>query len=220
MNRGLDPDEVKQFYDRFGGRQDLQAFYENPAVNDLIDHADFGHAGAVFEFGFGTGRLAERLLSRHLTPRASYTGIDISTTMARLAAVRLQPWRGRAGTRVLDGTGGTDFPDGTFDRFVSTYVLDLLSAGHIRRVLEEARRILVPEGLICLASLTKGTTAWCRTVTRAWQCIYRTSPRLVGGCRPVELLDYLDSVPWRIEYRNIICTWGISSEIVVAARRP
>ncbi len=220
MKRIFTPDEAKRFYDRFGAKQDLQAFYENPALDDLIAYADFGHARAVFEFGFGTGRLAELLLSRHLPQDASYTGIDISATMSRLAGERLRPWQERSVVKVLDGTRGMAFPDQSFDRFVSVYVLDLLAPENIRSVTDTAHRILVPGGRICLVSLTRGTTAWCRVVTRAWEFVYRRSPRLVGGCRPIELLKYLRPHLWRTEHHTIVCSYGISSEIVVASRAP
>jgi ubiquinone/menaquinone biosynthesis C-methylase UbiE len=219
MKRDFTTTDARKFYDRFGSKQDLQAFYENPAIEDLIAHAGFVEAQAVFEFGFGTGRLAERLLSRHLPHDASYAGIDISSTMARLAEKRLNPWRERAVVKVHDGTMGIDFSDRSFDRFVSLYVLDLLSPGSIRKIIAEAYRLLVPGGRICLVSLTQGTTAWGRVVTRAWESVYRLRPRLVGGCRPVELLDYLSTGSWNIEYRNKLSSFGITSEIVVASRR-
>jgi ubiquinone/menaquinone biosynthesis C-methylase UbiE len=218
--RGFTPDDARTFYDHFGAKQDLQAFYENPAIEDLLAHAGFERAHAVFEFGFGTGRLAERLLSRHLSPDASYTGIDISTTMARFAGERLRPWQERAVVRIRDGTKGIDSPDRSFDRFVSVYALDLLSPENIRRALAEAYRILVPGGRLCLVSLTRGTTMWCRVVTRIWEFVYRRSPRLVGGCRPIELITYLGPQLWRTEHRNVVNAYGISSEIVVAARLP
>ena len=36
----LSSDEARAFYDRFGARQDSQAFYEDPATRDLIVHAE------------------------------------------------------------------------------------------------------------------------------------------------------------------------------------
>lgn len=218
MNPVFSPHDAKKFYDWFGPKQDLQAFYENPPINDLIAHADFELARAVFEFGFGTGWLAERLLSCHMPSDASYAGIDISTTMFRLAEKRLIPWRERIAITVADGTKGIDRPNESFDRFVSAYVLDLLSPENIRNALTEAYRILIPGGLICLVSLTRGITAWCRFVTRVWEFAYRKRPQLVGGCRPVELREYLDPQLWRTEYRNTVCSFGITSEIVVASR--
>ena len=38
------PDDARRYYDRFGWRQDPQGFYENPAIDDLVKHADFEHA--------------------------------------------------------------------------------------------------------------------------------------------------------------------------------
>ncbi len=218
MGRGFSPEDAKQFYDRFGKKQDWQAFYENSAINNLIAYADFEHATAVFELGFGTGRLAERLLSRNLPQEATYVGVDISKTMAELAEARLRRWLERAKIKIQDGTAGIDYPDCSFDRFVSIYVLDLMSFENIRRVLSEAHRILAPGGRICLASLTGGTTVWCRFITRVWEFAYRKNPRSVGGCRPIELLEYLDPQLWRINHRNVICAYGVSSEIIVALR--
>jgi ubiquinone/menaquinone biosynthesis C-methylase UbiE len=212
------PEDARAFYDSFGAKQDLQAFYENPAINDLIAHAAFEKAHAVFEFGFGTGSLAELLLSHHLPPDALYTGIDISATMARLAEVRLQPWRERVAIKVADGTRGIDLRDGSFDRFVSAYVLDLLSTEDIRSIMHDAYRMLEPGGRLCLLSLTRGITAWGRLVTGVWETAFKLRPQLVGGCRPVELLDYLIPERWRVEHRNSISSFGITSEIVVASR--
>ena len=56
------PDDARRYYDRFGWRQDTQGFYENPAIDDLVKHADFEHARSVLEFGCGTGSFARRLL--------------------------------------------------------------------------------------------------------------------------------------------------------------
>ena len=46
----------------------------------------------MFEFGCGTGRLAERLLHDHLPEQAIYTAVDISNTMFRLTRERLAQW--------------------------------------------------------------------------------------------------------------------------------
>ncbi len=77
----LTHEEAKKFYDRFGSKQDWQRFYESRAVDDLIAHLKLNQAQSVFEFGCGTGRLAEILLDHFLPVKASYTGVDISTTI-------------------------------------------------------------------------------------------------------------------------------------------
>ena len=47
MGGVLSHKEARAFYDRFGAKQDLQSFYEDPAVERLIAHADFANASAV-----------------------------------------------------------------------------------------------------------------------------------------------------------------------------
>ena len=75
---------ARALYDRIGRWQDTQRFYEDYATADVIAHADLRHARSVFEFGVGTGRIAERLLRDELPATARYRGIDISATMVAL----------------------------------------------------------------------------------------------------------------------------------------
>lgn len=218
MKGRFSPDDARRFYDRFGAKQDWQSFYENHAVKDMIAHAAFEHAHSVFEFGFGTGRLAELLLSRHLPQDASYTGIDISSTMGGLARERLKPWQDRVTLHVSDGSTRRVAADNSFDRFVSTYVLDLMSEDSIKYVLGEAHRILKSKGKLCLVSLTRGDSPVNRVVTGIWNSLYSWRPNLVGGCRPIELRGYLGPSEWRIEHHATDSSYGISSEIVIASR--
>lgn len=218
MTATLTPEEARRFYDRLGRRQDSQRFYEDPAIEALIAHGDFEHAGAVFEFGCGTGRLAERLLSRHLPSPSRYLGVDVSSTMTSLAGERVKPWKGRAEVRPSQGSMHLEAPAGAFDRFLATYVLDLLSEQDIRILLAEAHRILTAGGLLCLVSLTEGATRAGRLVSCLWQRIHSLSPRLLGGCRPIHL-DRVVLVPdWTIRYREVVTAWGIASEILVARK--
>jgi ubiquinone/menaquinone biosynthesis C-methylase UbiE len=217
MDRYLSPAEAKRFYDRLGSAQDWQGFYENPAINELIAHAAFDSAHSVFEFGCGTGSLAARLLQHHLPADARYVGLDISATMVSLAQERLKPWSDRARVYESEGSPRIPEPDHSFDRFVSTYVFDLLSPEFIARLLSEARRVLVPGGKLCLVSMTFGTSPISRAVCWGWQRLWRLRPGIVGVCRPIKLTDYLRADFWKVDYRTGVTSWGISSEVVVTS---
>jgi ubiquinone/menaquinone biosynthesis C-methylase UbiE len=206
--------DAKHFYDWFGAWQDLQ-FYERKALECLIANSDFEHAMAVFELGCGTGRLAENLLRRYLTGNATYTGMDISTTMVRIARQRLANWSGRAKVQQCDGTAKLPYADHVFDRFVATYVLDLLPEPAICGVLREAHRVLRPNGKLCVVSSTKGITIVSRALSSFWKRIYAIDPRLVGGCRPLRLSALIDSASWIIKHAQVSCSWGICSEIII-----
>ena len=90
--------EARKAYDRIGPLQDSQAFYEDQATDVLLQHGAFNTAAAVFEFGCGTGRFAERLLRDFLPPAAHYRGVDVSPRMVDLARTRLNPYGARLHT--------------------------------------------------------------------------------------------------------------------------
>ena len=170
--RGSTIPEARRFYDRFGRLQDVQVLYEGRALRWLEEAGRFEAARAVFEFGCGTGAFARRLLERRLPEDARYVGVDVSETMVRIARRRLRPWRERAEVRLVSGELPLEEPGGAYDRFVSNYVLDLLAEHEISGALSEAHRILRPDGLLCLASLTYGATSAARAETGSgWRFI-------------------------------------------------
>lgn len=213
----LQPEQVAHTYDRIGRLQDWQAFYEDPATERLITNAGFDDAHRVFELGCGTGRFAALLLDRHLPPDGRYVGVDISPRMVQLASARLRPWSDRAEVHLGDSADHL-LPDGSADRFVANYVVDLLSEQDARDAIAETPRLLAPSGTLCLVSLTHRQGSFTGLVSGGWERVWRRWPSLVGGCRPIELCAYLPADEWRIEHRSIVSAWGLSSEVVVASR--
>jgi SAM-dependent methyltransferase len=215
----LSRDEARRAYDRIGPLQDAQAFYEDRATRRLHEHGDFRSARAVFEFGCGTGRFAAGLLAEQLPPEARYRGVDLSPRMVELARARLAPWAARAEVRLSDGGPPSDEPAQAWDRFVSTYVFDLLPVPEIEAVLREARRMLRPGGMLCTAGLSTGVGPGSRAVAHAWSWLQARAPSLVGGCRPLDLLPLLPSVDWRVVHHSKLVAFGVTSEVLVARRR-
>ncbi len=216
--RMLTYQQAAAFYNRFGAKQDWQAFYEGAATRDLIAHAAFETAQSVFEFGCGTGAFAEQILIHQLPPQATYLAVDSSATMVRLAQSRLARFGERVTVRQTDGLLQFAERAGAFDRFISNYVLDLLALADLTQLLTEAHRLLVAEGRVCLVSLTRGATPLARLVTWSWSRLHALDPRLVGGCRPLELRDHLPPTHWRLDYAQVLTRFGVPSEVVVASR--
>lgn len=211
-------DEARVFYDRFGAKQDSQGFYEDRATADLVANSSFGEARSIFEFGCGTGRFAEKLLDTCLPADASYLGVDISHTMAALARARLGRFGERAEVRLTNGDPHVDAPAGACDRFVSNYVLDLLSDEDARELVSEAHRLLRPGGYLCLVSLSNGISPVSRLVSRVWAAVHAVRPTLVGGCRPIALLPLVREPKWEVLHQRHVTPFGIPSEIVVARK--
>ena len=214
----LKPSEAREYYDRFGIRQDEQGFYEDRALAALTAQLDLANAASVVELGCGTGRLALDLLGRRLPACATYAGIDISDTMVAIAQQRLAVFGERA--VVVRGNGALELPCGRngCDRVIAAYVLDLLGTGDSRAFIREAYRVLARGGLIGIAGLTHGENPVSRAVSVLWRTVQRVWPRRVGGCRPVEAAIYLDAGNWSIVSRRVVTQSAIPSEVVVARK--
>lgn len=214
----FDQDRLRQFYDRFGARQDSQGFYEDAAIAELVREGKFASARSVLEVGCGTGKFAAHLLESELPSDARYVGIDIATTMVELARERVAPFAARA--QVGQSAGGFEFSHlrGPFDRAVFAYVFDLLSVTQIDEALSGVHAALKPGGLLCVAGLTQGVGPLSRLTSGAWAMIHRIRPYLVGGCRPLRLAEHLDEGRWRVVHRQVVVSAWIPSEVVIAEK--
>jgi len=215
-SRTLSHAEARAVYDRIGRGQDTQAFYEDPALDTLVAHGDFGEASTILEMGCGTGRLAERLLRDHCPPKARYVGLDLSSRMVEIARDRIASFGDRAEVVLTDGHLGGDRPSASQDRVVATYLLDLLGDEEIRTFLTEAHRLLRDDGRLCVAGLTRGETVLGRAVSTFWTHLHVRRPHWVGGCRPLRIRPLVAPGPWTILHREIVRAWGVPSEVLVA----
>ena len=206
--------QARSVYDRIGRVQDWQAFYEDATTDRLVANAALARDQTIFELGCGTGRLAARLLAA-LPPSVNYLGVDISPVMINLATRRLAAWAERAKAVLCDGSLPLPASDGFADRVLSTFVFDLLDADYARAVLDDLRRILTPDGLLCLGSLTHGDRRLERAVSQTWMGLWRVAPQLVGGCRPIHLISLL-GYDWQVRHHSRVHSWGLVTEVVIA----
>jgi len=219
MDRTLSKQAARTYYERFADKQDQQGWYEDAALERLIAGGSFGQAEAVLELGCGTGRLAQQLLDRQLSPDARYLGLDISQAMLALAATRLAARSNRAHLAHADATAGFPLADRSVDRCIAAYLLDLLSRGEALALIGEAKRVLVPGGLFCVASLTKSGGGLAGLGSWIWAGVQRLAPQWVGGCRPVHIAELLDDRDWEVLSRETVTPCGVASQIVIARRR-
>ena len=79
--------------------------------------------------------------------------------------------------------------------------------------------VLAPGGLLCGTGLTPGESGLARFVSRAWAGVWARWPALVGGCRPIRLVDALNQADWQVHHHRTVVAWGVTSEILIATRR-
>jgi len=165
----------------------------------------------VLDYGCGQGKLAEHVfdtIPTTSTMKIHWHGIDQSPEMVTKFQQRLERFHVNDNIRttshlVTDGDPSQlhqRIPSNSYDIFISTYCLDLLSEEDMYSVLSLAHRCLRPEGKLLLAGITYGYRDSIRTffMTLAWEIMYWIKPDVVGGCRPQHLRQYLEEKGWRI----------------------
>jgi len=139
--------------------------------------------------------------------------------MIELSQERLSGFGEQVQIKLTNGSTTLEFPSQKFDRFISNYVIDLLPKNEIQNLISEAHRVLKPEGLLCLISITSGGSLFSKLFMGGWRFIHALRPRRVGGCRPLSLKEYISNDFWNINYHNVIEASNISSEIIIAKKQ-
>eukprot|EP00927_Polykrikos_kofoidii_P052452 TRINITY_DN46300_c0_g1_i1.p1 TRINITY_DN46300_c0_g1~~TRINITY_DN46300_c0_g1_i1.p1 ORF type:complete len:264 (-),score=28.46 TRINITY_DN46300_c0_g1_i1:93-884(-) len=231
--RVLTRGEARTVYNNFAKKghhtagKDAGGGYGGPAVTALLSMGAFEEASSVFDYGCGQCKLAEVVLGQH--PHLRWHGIDQCEEMIKLARERLTSF-GETATceHIPDGDShevAASLLPGSFDRFVSTYCLDLMSEDDIFAVIDAAHKALNPDkGVLLLAGITWGYRHSIMTffTTAVWELLYHFVPHIVGGCRPQTVEPYLKARGWRITRSTLTLPngfpWMVSE--VVAARPP
>lgn len=117
----------------------------------LIDAADLEPHQRVLDLGCGTGTLA--IMVKEREPAAEVTGLDADPQILELARHKT----GEAGVPIAFNEGLASelpYPDGSFDRVLSTLFFHHLTSDDKRACLAEIRRVLRPGGQLHLADWT------------------------------------------------------------------
>jgi len=155
-----------------------------PHINDLVlgrqvaalrSEIAGAASGRVLEIGAGTGLNFDAYKAG-----VEVVAIELAEGMRRRAIERSRRPGLRAAVSVLDGDARSlPFDAGSFDSVVSTFVL--CSVRKLDICLAEARRVLRPNGKLCLVehvrSPNAATARWQDRVRPLWQT-------LLGGCDP------------------------------------
>jgi len=119
-------------------------------------------SGAALDAGVGTGRNMP-----YYPPGAKVVGIDLSPHMLSRAHRRRESLGVTVDLRQMD-VADTDFPDGTFDYAVATFLFCVLDDEHQLPALRELRRITKPHGEIRIIEYAYSARPLKRFVMRLW----------------------------------------------------
>ncbi len=209
IDNTISSETARRFYNWLGKRHDWAELYDSRAKQRTLALLELAPGQHVLNVGVGTGK-EHKLIQSAVAPGGSAFGLDLASVMLKLASKR---------TSALLCEGDAcrlPFAPSSFERLLSTYVLDLLPAGDLPAALAGFRRVLRPGGRMVIVSLTEGVTAPSRLIVALWKAVYSVSPLACGGCRPLQLSEMVCQAGFDNIEREVIVQLGVPSEIVIA----
>jgi ubiquinone/menaquinone biosynthesis C-methylase UbiE len=190
----------------------LVAWLEKKSRTRSIALAQVRPTDVVLEVAVGIGYSFVEFL-KQVDPTHTVYGVDLTPAMLEKTKA-LATKRGYTNFELREADARQlPFPDETFDILYNSYMLDLIPAREFPIVLKEFHRVLKKNGRLVLLNMSKRDE---RPVF--YETIYRLSPYLLGGCRPVLMETSVAEAGFGNIGRETMFFPAFPSEIVTATK--
>jgi ubiquinone/menaquinone biosynthesis C-methylase UbiE len=183
-------------------------FTESKARNRCLEVADIHDGQKILEVAVGTGSAFVEILKKN--KHGFNTGIDLTSEMLSRAKSKAEKLGARNYSLEAGDAYDLTYPDETFDVVLNNYMFDLLPEQDFPMILKGFFRVLKPGGKLVMANMTK-PQHWYNSFA---ELIYRVKPSMMGGCRGVYLLPYLESVGFKGMQREYISQMTFPTEVL------
>jgi ubiquinone/menaquinone biosynthesis C-methylase UbiE len=212
QDAALKQNEISELYDGLAKIYDLWGkLAESRARNRAVELAKISNGVKIIEVAVGTGLAFKDIVQRN--PDGENYGIDISEGMLNKAKSKM---KNSSAKYILEEGSAFNIKskDGYYDILFNNYMFDLMPGSEMGKIVNEFKRVLKKNGKLILVNMTEGETFF----AKIYEVIYKVSPRLIGGCRGVQLSDLITKNGFRIESREYIQQLLFPSEVIVASK--
>jgi ubiquinone/menaquinone biosynthesis C-methylase UbiE len=205
--------EIANVYDALSGIYDLWGtLTESRARNRALELAEIKNGQNILEVAVGTGLAFYEIVKRN--PDGTNIGIDISNGMLQKARKRLSRLSGAGYKLKLGSVFNLQEADARFDLIMNNYMFDLISFDEMDIVLKEFKRVLKKDGKLVLVNMTVGE----KFGSGIYDLMYRVSPKMMGGCRGIELSEKLSRHGFQVKSREYYQQLLFPSEVILAQK--
>lgn len=202
-------DDIPKVYRSIAPIYDLWGMLtETKARKRFLELANIHDGEKVLEVAVGTGSTFVEILKKN--PNGQNHGIDLTDEMLRRAKKKAAKLGLKNYSLELGDAYHLTYPDGMFDLVINNYMFDILPESDFPIVLNEFKRVLRPGGRLVMANMTKALH-WYESISEQ---VYRIRPSLLGGCRGIYLLPYLESAGFVDTQREYISQMTFPTEVI------
>ena len=211
LDASIPQDDVSHLYNRIAPVYDFWGqLTETRPRNRALELADVKDGEDILEVAVGTGLAFYEISKRN--PNGTNSGIDLSDGMLSKAKKRLASLSHTNYSLKIGTAFHLDLDVESIDTLVNNYMFDLIPFADIEKILIEFKRVMRPGGKLILVNMTEAE----QTGGNIYKFIYKISPRLMGGCRPVALSGLLEKTGFRIDIREYYQQMLFPSEVIRA----
>jgi len=209
MDAFVKKEEVPAVYRSIAPIYDLWGMLtETKARKRCLDLAQINNGENILEVAVGTGSAFTEILKKN--PGGMNTGIDLTSEMLGRAKKKAEMSGLNNYHLALGDAYNLAYGNDSFDLVFNNYMFDLLPEKDFPLVLSEFKRVLRPGGRLLMANMTK-SIHWYNSI---WEVVYKLSPALLGGCRGVYLLPYIESSGFINIQREFVSQMTFPTEII------
>ncbi|MGO9145819.1 MAG: class I SAM-dependent methyltransferase [Desulfomonilia bacterium] len=206
-------DDIPKVYRSIAPIYDLWGMLtETKARKRSLELANIRDGEKVLEVAVGTGSTFIEIMKRN--PNGQNLGIDLTDQMLSRAKKKAEKLGHKNYSLELGDAYNLTYSDGMFDIVMNNYMFDLLPERDFPLVLNEFKRVLRPGGRLIMANMTKALR-WYSSIS---ELVYRIRPSLLGGCRGVYLLPYLESVGFIGTQREYMSQMTFPTEVICGVK--
>ena len=214
LDASVSQKQIRAVYDRIAPVYDLWGkLAESRARKRAIELAQIKNGQYVLEVAVGTGAAFYEIVKRN--PGGRNVGIDLSPGMLAMAKKRLGKYSGANYSLELGSAFELNIESESIDVLMNNYMFDLIAFDDMDEIITEFKRVLKKDGKLILVNMTIGEGFGSRLYDR----LYRFSPKLMGGCRGVEMKERLQRKGFDVKVREYVRQMLFPSEVILARKQ-
>jgi len=203
--------EIGELYDGKAWFYDVWAYLtESNARKRALELAEIQDGQSILEVAVGTGLMFNEIVKRN--SHGQNVGIDISEGMLSRAETRLSKQNSENYSLSIGSAFDIKMEDASVDMLVNNYMFDLVPFNQMDKIIGEFKRVLKRDGKLILINMTKSESFG----GSLYENVYRLSPRILGGCRGVQMTDLLTRHGIKVEVREYVQQMFFPSEVILA----